>query len=157
MFEAKTIEGIHLQTLNHCVYKVLVRHDDGFYLIIESIHVTSDEDVFPGAKYLDEVLDEELSDNDSYGSGNDSISVNDDKSDVDIQEKSEHTNTDSDNNSEMNEKLIMLDGESSYNSETDVNECGSEGNISSNVGNNGTENNSIDENNDNNNNDTDYD
>lgn len=67
----------------------MVQNDDGFYRIIESRHVTFNEDLFPGAQRLEEVMHEAFFDNDIELSRDNSISLNDNENNVDIQEKSE--------------------------------------------------------------------
>lgn len=55
--EAKAIEGVHLETLDHGIYIVLVQNENGIPLIIESRHIIFDECEFPGAPDLTECME----------------------------------------------------------------------------------------------------
>ena len=65
-FESRAIGGVHLETLQHGVYRILVTDDDGIPRITESRHVTFDESKFPGAPILEEYMDDEADSDDSY-------------------------------------------------------------------------------------------
>lgn len=82
--EARAIEGIHLETMEHGTYKVLIRNDNGRYRITESTHVTFDEKSLPRAPDLEEVMDEEVSDDDSEHSNQASELLDTEASDSDM-------------------------------------------------------------------------
>lgn len=57
-FDAKAYDGIYLESLPHCTFRVLIPENEN-YRITESLHVTSDGNRFPGVPGLDELMDEE--------------------------------------------------------------------------------------------------
>ena len=65
-FDARAEEGILLEVMKYGVYKVLVKRKHGLYNIVESRHVTFDEDTFPGVDELDMIMDDEESGDNSW-------------------------------------------------------------------------------------------
>lgn len=61
-FESSALEWIYLKTLDHYVYKILVKQNNngmGQYRTIDSRHVTCDESKLLGAPDLETIMDEE--------------------------------------------------------------------------------------------------
>ncbi len=58
-FEARALEGVMLETLDHGVYKVFVDDNTGALRILESRHVTFDESRFPGVDDLAHLMSDE--------------------------------------------------------------------------------------------------
>lgn len=116
-FTSRAIEGIYLETLEHGIYKILVSDNDSSnYRIIESRHVTFNEEEFQGAPGLEEIMDDENfnDDTESFSSGVDEdesstqsipISISDSEDSINESVEgntpSEEINCDSKNISEM--------------------------------------------------------
>lgn len=60
-FEARTVEGVYLEYLDFGVYKVLIGDENNTPKILEYRHVTFEEKNFPGAPYLDQIMEAEAS------------------------------------------------------------------------------------------------
>lgn len=63
-FSNRAIEGVYLETVEHGIFKVLVMEEDKSYRIIESRHVTFNKNEFLGAPGLEDIMDDEISDDD---------------------------------------------------------------------------------------------
>ncbi len=64
-FASRAIEGVYLETDEHGIFKILVMEEDKIYRIIESRHVTFEENKFLGAPGLEEIMEDEVSDDDT--------------------------------------------------------------------------------------------
>jgi len=64
-FASRAIEGVYLETAEHGIFKILIMEEDKIYRIIQSRHVTFDENKFLGAPYLEEIMEDEASDDDT--------------------------------------------------------------------------------------------
>lgn len=65
-FSKRALEGIYLETAEHGIFKTLLMEKDNVYGIVVSRHFNFNEIGFLGARGLEEVMDDELSDDDPY-------------------------------------------------------------------------------------------
>lgn len=84
--ESWAIEGVHSETLEHGVYRVLITDENGIPKVTESLHVTFDESKFPGAPDLEDYVENE-SDSDERFVGEPDESESDNESEVHVNVK----------------------------------------------------------------------
>lgn len=63
--EPRAWEGVYLETLDHNVYRILIKENSEIFRIVESRNVSFDESKFLGAEGLQEIMEEEDTDKES--------------------------------------------------------------------------------------------
>ena len=136
-FEPRAVEGVHLETLDHGVYRILVIDENGIPRITESRHVTFDEFAFPGAHVLEDFMNDECESDDTFESSDCdakssesseiSISetfitedVNDDKNIDDATPILENPSNNSSYDERDDENIDDVDNNTAYGSDDDI-------------------------------------
>lgn len=92
-FEARAREGVLLEVLDHGVYKVRIKDENGGYIIVHSRHVTFDENSFPGAPDLKDPMTEEVPEDRTWQEGNFAVEFSEDDIYIDSNDLPEHIRT----------------------------------------------------------------